>query len=158
MNSNIRKAELSDMVILGDIYARASNGASRDESWTTESAKLFLTDFFKKQKDLFFVAETDGEVVGGTVGEIVNVDVGRCLKDVEIFVDPSHHSKGLGKSLLARLIAEALSIYDIKDVAFLADSRNSFPFSWYKKIGMDETGWHLLWGNAKEVLDNLKGR
>lgn len=76
----------------------------------------------------------------------------------DVYVDTIHIAKeyqgqGLGKKLLERVLALAKSQSDeIKGVEMLVDSAKEFPKSWYKKLGLSESGWELLSERVEDIV------
>lgn len=57
--------------------------------------------------------------------------------------------------LMRQIINQAIDIYNVNDMNFLADNSKGFPFNWYKKIGMGDSSWVFMSGEPNEVLGNL---
>lgn len=93
----VRRMRIEDVDVVSVIYALA-NPQSQPESiakWTRET----LTEF----PDLCYVAEVDGEVVGGVSGLSRDPNVG--VVD-DLAVAEEHQGRDIGSALLARVMKE----------------------------------------------------
>ncbi len=154
LNVLIRLVRKSDLVKLAKIYKDIYN--AEGQKWSIKTATKFLDYFYKNQKNLFFVAELNKKVVGSASGLVKVFDLGNDLTDVELFVDPKVHNKGIGKKLLTTLLKSAIKKCNVLDIQGIADNSKKFPMKWYSKIGLKKTKWIHICGNAKEILKNLK--
>jgi predicted N-acetyltransferase YhbS len=155
MDYQIRLIKENEIEEAAKVYGTAFNNAGVGEKWTNETAFDFLNFWYKKAKDLFFVAVKDGNIIGGVVGEIIPYAEGRYFSNGELFVDPSFQNNGIGKELTRKVISFSIDKFGIKYLCWIANAKAEFPISWYKKIGMQETRWVLMDGKAREVLKNL---
>ncbi len=132
----IRIAKKEDLVELAKIYGELYNEIDLGERWSTESAKRYLEYWLEKQNDLFFVAEEDGNAVGGIVSIVKPWFDGNRLFDTELFVSPKYQHKHLGSLLLKRHLSEAIKRYNCTVIEFHTyGSEQGFPQNWYYRIG-----------------------
>lgn len=139
------------------VYRLAFKKADVGERWDQASAEKYIQHCLEKQPDLFFVAISEEEIIGGVAGEIKPWWDGIHLAETELFVHPNHQGKGVAKMLLAKVLEEAIKKYNIQSFEGIADGkRHKFPMEWYKRIGFEESGWVHIWGSPKEMLSKLK--
>jgi len=155
MNYKIRLIKEDEIKKAGEVYALAFNTAQVGENWTDKTASTFLEFWYKKAKDLFFVAVKNNKIIGGIVGEIIPYAEGKYFADGELFVDPAFQNQGVAKKLNKKVISVAINKFGVKYLCWLANAKAKFPISWYEKIGMEKTRWILMDGEAKKVLKNL---
>ncbi len=151
----IRLINENDISSVAKIYAKAFNKVAPDEDWTQQSAEDLMKYLFKKQADLFFIAQIDDKIVGGAVAIVKPLWNGNNLVESELFVDPDYWKNGIGTKLLKKFLTEAIEKYNVVDLHGIADGRTDFPMKWYSKIGLNETGWLHVEGDAREILKNL---
>ena len=152
----IRLIEDGDLDNLAEVYALVYRVFNSGENWTKESAKEMLNYWLSKQPDLAFLAEYDGQIVGGFLSSIKPWWDGIHLFDGELFVHPDFQNKKIGKALLKTVLEEAKEKYNAKIFDAFTFNGYEFPLSWYKKIGFNEIHeWTMFSGNVKEVLKNL---
>ena len=155
MNYKIRLIKENEIEEAAKVYATAFNEAQVGENWTDETAFDFLNFWYKKAKDLFFVAEKNKKIIGGVVGEIIPYAEGKYFSNGELFVDPTFQNQGVAKELNKKVISEAINKFGVKYLCWEADYKAQFPIAWYESIGMKKTRWVLMDGEAKKVLENL---
>jgi len=144
------------MTKVATVYAESFNEVEEERVWDKESAKLYMMHWFKKQPDLFLVAEHGNEIAGVVVGEIAPGPNGKMLTEVELCVSNKFRKQGIAKSLLSKIILDSQEKYQIVEVSFLAKSSAQYPIGWYKKIGMKDSPWVFMSGDSRIVLNNLK--
>ncbi|MCX6812119.1 MAG: GNAT family N-acetyltransferase [Candidatus Berkelbacteria bacterium] len=98
----IRNVNKGDLSKLGEIYASSFNAANPDENWDATSAKKYLEDRFKKQPNIFILAEDDKNIVGGFVGSIEPCWMGNNLYETDLFVDNRHQRQNIEKNYLLK--------------------------------------------------------
>ena len=155
-NVNIVLARDNHLGKIAQIYMKAFNNAGFGEKWTSTSSLNFIRYMFKRQRDLFFIAVSNDQVIGGCVGVIGPFYDGNNLVDIEVFVDPYHQNEKIGKKLLQHLISEAVKKYNITVVSLHTYRHIDFPFKWYNRIGLRESNLVYLEGIPQEILSELK--
>lgn len=154
---NIRAVEEKDLSRLAEIYAEVYAVVDIGETWTKDSAHTFLAYWFKRQPDLFFVAEDGDALVGGFVAGIRPWCRGNLLVDGEVFVLPDCQHKKVATRLFEAVISGAINKHNIVALSGLTFIGMDFPLSWYKKLGMGEMKeWVVVSGDPKKVLENLR--
>jgi len=156
MNFEIRNIQEDEIEETARVYAAAFNKANIGENWTVESANKFISHWFKKQSDLFFIAINEKKILGGVVAEIVPYFKGNDLTHAELFVGPNFQGQGIAKKLLMSILEEAIKKYNVKFFSGIADKKEDFPIHWYQKLGMKKTRWIFVEGDANKILLNLK--
>jgi hypothetical protein len=58
--------------------------------------------------------------------------------------------------MLRHLIEQARKKYKIVFIEFHSDSEKDFPYSYYKRLGFEESSWVNLAGDPDEVLKRIK--
>lgn len=137
----IRRAAEGDLDALADIYASSMAGAPGDESWSQKSAREFLAMWLQRQPDLFFVAELDGRIVGGTVCDLKPYFDGPRITDGEMFIAPAVRNAGVARALMCRQLDEAYYRFGVKTVESLANGQSEVVMRWCDRIGFKRTEW-----------------
>jgi predicted N-acetyltransferase YhbS len=156
MKINIKLMTEENIPEAAKIYADVFNQTYPDENWTVGSAKDLLNYFYKTQPDLFLLATDEGKVIGCVAGIIKPWWNGLSFSDGELFVKLEYQNQKVGKQLLREVIKRAVDRYKISGIQGLTDGRTRFPLSWYKRVGLRESGYVHIEGEAQEILDNLK--
>lgn len=153
---NIRLVQERDFADLARVYAYVYEVFDSGEKWTPESAKNMITYWFKKQPDLSFLAEYDGQIVGAFFSAIKPWWDGPRLFDGELFVHPDFQGKKIGKALLKKMLEEAANKYEAKIFDAFTYNGYDFPLNWYKKVGFETIKeWTMFSGDIQKVLKNL---
>ena len=153
----IRLVKEDDFPILAGIYTVAYNSLNIGENWDDLASERLLRHLYSEQKDLFFVAEDAGEVVGAITAPIKPWWDGNHLVDGELFVHPDHQKKGIGKKLIERLFTEAQEKHQAVSWDTFTHRVYAHPLKWDKSIGFSEIKeWVMITSNIKEVLQKLK--
>lgn len=154
----IRPATLGDIEILASIYVEIYQVTNPIEKWTLKSARDFMSYFFQVSQGLFFVGMNDEKIIGASWGQVKPWWNGNKLYDVEIFIKNESQNKGYSKLLFIRLFEEAIRNYSVVEVEAITFNDRTFPLSYYERIQLQkDSQLVLLSGNAKNILNNLKG-
>ena len=153
----IRGCQSDDLGKLAKVYTDSYNHEDIEELWTVESAEKLLSRFYELQPDLFFVAESDTALVGGTVAVAKPWWNGNHITDGELFVAPNAQGEGVGRKLLKKLFTEAKSKYGAVSWDTFTHTYRDHPLKWYKSLWFSEIDkWTMIHGNIDEVLDKMK--
>jgi len=154
---SIRLAKNADLKQIAKIFIASYKHIEDDEKWDLENAHKLINHFYNAQKDLFFIAEENGQIVGGIVALIKPWWDGNHLTDGEFIVHPTHQKKGIGAKLINHLFLHAQKKYNAVSWDTFTFNENKHPLTWYKKIGFKEIEkWIMISGNVKEVLKKVK--
>lgn len=137
----VRLATHADLDALSDLYARCLTGGPGDEQWTKERARAFLQMWLERRPDLFFVAEVDGVLSGGHVGDIKPYFDGNRFTDGEMFVDPAVRHLGIARLLMQRCVEEACRLHNVVAKETLANGNSQVVLDWFQRLGFERTGW-----------------
>ena len=153
----IRLVEEDDLQALAIIYKKLYDNLDVNEQWSEESLLELLNYYYKEQKNLFFVAVSDGKIVGAIMSRIKPWFDGNRLIDTEIFVDSNFQRKSIGKKLLKKHLKEAQKLYSAKTIEIQTyGEKNSFPRSWYNNIGFYKDKIYVIMNaNIKNVIEKL---
>jgi phosphinothricin acetyltransferase len=89
----------------------------------------------------YLVAEVEGQVAGyAYAGAYRPRPAYGATVENSVYVDPRHHGRGLGRALLAGLIAEAEARGFRQMVAVIGDSANLPSIRLHKGLGFDHVG------------------
>lgn len=117
-----------------------------------------MLHLFNDQPDLTFVAEDNHKIVGAANALIKPWWDGNHITDGEIFVDPEHQGKKIGKKLLKHLFEQAQEKYQAVCWDTFTHVVHKHPLSWYESMGFEVIKeWQMITGNIQKVLTNLKG-
>lgn len=136
-----RLATSADLDALADIYARCLTGAPGNEQWTPAAARAFLQMWLERRPELFFVAEVDGVLVGGNVGDIKPYFDGNRFTDGEMFVEPAVRHLGIARLLMQRSIETACRVHNVVAKETLANGNSQVVLDWFLRLGFERTGW-----------------
>ena len=152
----IREIKEADIPEISTVYAEAFNNANLGEEWSQDTAKKFIEYWFNKQRDLFFLAIKEGNIIGGIVREIKPWWDGPRLVDYELFVKPEEQQQGIATQLMRQIIEGAIEKYGVTEIEGIVDGNSDFPQNWYKNIGIVTTGLVHISGDTHQVLQHLK--
>ncbi len=156
LSIKIRPMKEADLGKLSKIYSEVYEAFDVGEKWTEKTAFELLRHWLKRQPDLAFVAECNGEIVGGFVAGIKPWWDGNHLFDGEIFVHPKHQKSGIGTALSKTMFNEAIKKYDAKFWDAYTFKKHDFPLKWYKSIGFEEIKeWTMIGGDLRKALKKL---
>ncbi|MFA5967416.1 MAG: GNAT family N-acetyltransferase [Patescibacteria group bacterium] len=155
MDIRIRLIEEAELESVSQVFTEAFNNAGVGENWSVERAIKYLRYLYQHQPDLFFIAEAEGEIVGGVAGVIRTWGTGNYLGEWELFVKPEYQKQGIAAKLLTNIVRSAIDNHAITMFSGLAFSGKAFPMEWYKQIGFHPSGWVHIEADAKELLSNL---
>jgi putative acetyltransferase len=102
MSFTIRKLQLEDNERIANVIRRSleEHGVARPGTVYTDPTTDDLFGLFKKEGSVYFIAEMDGEVVGGCgVFPTIGLPQG-CAELVKLYVSSKARGKGLGFRLL----------------------------------------------------------
>jgi len=152
-----RLAKEEDLKALAQVYVDIYSVYDVGERWTLETAKKLIEYWYKRQPDLFFVAEDKGKIVGGFVTSVKPWWDGNHLYDEEIFVHPDYQESEVIKLLSKALYEEALRKYDVGLFHTWSFVKKGFHTDWYEGQGFElNKEWVLVHVNVKEALEKLK--
>lgn len=155
--ATIRLVSESDLPTLAKIYKEAYNSLNIGENWDDATALLLMKHLYKEQSDLFFVAEENGNMVGGIVALVKPWWDGNHLTDGEVFIASRHQKKGVGTRLIKHLFTEAFKKYKVVSWDTFTHRIYEHPLKWYKGMGFEEIEqWVMITGDIKGVLKKLK--
>ncbi len=137
----IRRAAEGDLEALADIYASSMAGSPGDEQWSQESARAFLRMWLQRQPSLFFVAEVDGRLVGGTVCDLKPYFDGPRITDGEMFIAQTVRNLGVARALMCRQLDEAYYRFGVKTIESLANGESEVVMSWCARMSFQRTNW-----------------
>lgn len=141
---------------LAEIYTEVYTVFDVGEKWDKKSAYKLLEHLFKYQPDLAFVAEYDGQIVGGFLTLVKPWWDGNHLVEGEIFVHPDYQRKGIGTKLTKVMFetAKEKGIVTCDGVTFKGFKH---PLRWYRRIGFEEIKvWALITCDIEKVLEKLE--
>lgn len=141
---------------LASIYVRSLE-FNADEHWTDKSALRLLSDWHRRQPELFFTASADAQIMGGFVVGVRPWWDGNHLVDGELFVDPRYQKRGVAGALLRHTLQVAQAKYSPLLTWDTYTFRNDdFPLTWYKRIGFAEIEeWVMIRAQVTNVLTKL---
>ena len=153
---DIRLIREKDLDKLAEIYTETYRIFDVGEEWTKKSSYDLLDYWLKRQPDLCFLAEYQGEMVGAFVAGIKPWWDGNHLVDGEIFVNPEHQRKGIGTELSRHLLRTAIDKYGVVAFDTYTFRLTDFPFRWYKSLGFEEINeWVMISADPQKVLERL---
>lgn len=109
--------------------------------WDLVTTKKYLkrnTDNFPEY--CFVVIDDKGNCLGGIFCRLDPYYKGHLLFIDSIQIKKDYRKQSIGKALLKKVVETARQ-NGVEGVHLLADARDSFPKSWYTRIGFELTGW-----------------
>jgi len=155
--AHIRSVAESDFNELAVLYRDLYNELDDlGESWTKETAHKFISHFYNRQPDLFFLAEVKGEIVGAIVAAIQPWWDGNHLVEGEVVLDPRYRRTTLNRQLLKKLLTEARVKYNTVAWDTFTPTSHKHPLGAYKQLGFTEVPqWAAITGDIHTVLERL---
>lgn len=146
-----------DLQQLAAVYVHALENVM-NEKWTEQSAYVLLSDWFRRQPDLAFVAESDHSLVGAFIVGIRPWWDGNHLVDGEFFVEPNYQRRGIGRQLIHQAVQVAVEKYAPVVWETHTFRGQAFPLEWYKRLGFQEIEeWVMIRANIKQILASSFG-
>lgn len=154
LDVTIRVARETDFNALANIYRDTYNSMDTlGEHWTKDAAHKFIASFYRRQPDLFFVAEYKGELIGAAVAGIQPWWDGNHLVEGELFMDHAFASSGADKKLLRALLLQARDVYQAVAWDTIMPNIEEHPLAVYEKLGFSEVPhWRALSGDTHTML------
>jgi L-amino acid N-acyltransferase YncA len=154
----IRAVVPGDLGPLAHVYREMYNGLTTlDEHWTKATARTFIAHFYQRQPDLFFLAEAEGQVVGGAVAAIQPWWDGNHLVEGEVFVKPALVPAGIESKLLKALITRARSKYHVVAWDTITPAVDGHPLGSYQDLGFTEVPhWKAVSADAHALISRLE--
>lgn len=153
----IRNIRDNDINIVSKLYQNFYNSLEElGEHWTKETAHNFILSFYRRQPDLFFIAEYNKKIAGAIVAGIQPWWDGNHLVEGEIFVDPKLSNKGIDKKLLKHLLTTARTKYRAVAWDTFTPITNNHPLASFQKLGFIEVPlWKAISGDIHSILKRL---
>jgi|GEM_PF-337374 hypothetical protein len=156
----IRPATPADLKSIARFYADFYNSLDKlGERWTLETARKFISHFYARQPDLFFVAEKNTNIISVVMAAIQPWWDGNHLVEGELLIDRSfrQHTR-CTTELLQALLRVAESDYQAVAWDTIVPSTPGHPFEQYKQLGFrDVPLWHAVSGDVRNILTRLRG-
>jgi ribosomal protein S18 acetylase RimI-like enzyme len=129
----IRKANISDLKQIINIFIKENSKKPYYEKWSTKSALIKINNYFKNDKINVIIVEN--KLAGFIIYNEVLTSKGKNLWVHELFIDSNFQNKGLGTALMNNL-AKTYS-KKISSINLLAN-RNASAYNFYKKLKYKE--------------------
>lgn len=140
----LRPVERSDLLLVAELYIEIYLQTNTIEKWTISSSTKYVTYFYNQCKELFFVAESKGMLVGGVWGQVKPWWSGNKIYNLEVFVRRSHQKQGLSKILLRRFFEEAVTRFNAVTIEAVTFNDRSFPLNYYERIKLQKDKQFIL--------------
>lgn len=154
----VRLAQEKDIKGLADLYRRFYNEIDiLSEHWTGESARKLMTHFYKRQPDLFYVAEKNNVIVGAAVAIVQPWWDGNHLLDGDVFIDSKYGKQDIESKLMRALLLRARESYDVVAWDSIIPTVEQHPLANYKRLGFaDVPEWSSVSGDTHKMLELLE--
>jgi hypothetical protein len=158
--TTIRLATEQDIFRLSRLYLHAYNGMDTlGERWTVKSAHRFIAHFYRRQPDLFFVAEKHGKIVGAAVAAVQPWWDGYHLVEGEVILDPSFEPSEadlINRLLLRKLLNTASHQYNVVSWDTIIPTVPEHPLANFEHIGFTKVlHWAAVTGDTHIILKHL---
>jgi GNAT superfamily N-acetyltransferase len=153
----IKLVQENNIPELSRIMARVFTEADADKPWDEIHTNAYLQYWYKKQPDMFWGAFNDAdEPIGVMAVNIKPWRTGVRCTDGVIFVDTKYQKQGIAKSLFKKVLEEAIQKYQAKGFEAITFAEDTFPLTWYKKIGIDpDEHAVLIKGDCEDIIKKL---
>lgn len=155
----VRLAKQDDLKALSRLYADFYNNLDRlGERWSQEAARRFISHFYNRQPDLFFVAESNNQIVGSIFAAIQPWWDGNHLVEGELLVKRGfQHNPSCSAQLLRALLQTAEARYQAITWDTIAPTTSGHPFQQYQQFGFREVPfWRAVSGDVRTMLAQLR--
>lgn len=158
VSMKIRKSTEQDIMPLAELYKHAYNTLHvLDERWTKETAHAFISHFYRRQPDLFFVAEVNGKIVSAAVAAIQPWWDGNHLVEGEVFTDPAYNNTGIERHLVRELIVAAREKYHVVAWDTIMPNIHNHPLGQFEAFGFTEIPhWKAVSADVASMLARLR--
>lgn len=130
----IRKAKKGDEIAIMQLVQELAN-YEKEPNAVINTPKQLAVDLFEDKICNCFVYTIEKKIVAIALYYIsYSTWKGRCLYLEDIYIQPQHRRKGIGKLLFQSLINEAKSL-NVKRMDWQVLEWNTLAISFYKKIG-----------------------
>lgn len=153
----IRPIRESDFGALAELYGKAYNSLDElGEKWNKETARKLIVYFYRRQPDLFFLAEHAGVVVGAAVSAVQPWWDGNHLVEGEIFINSTYSDTSVSRKLLKALLSRAKQKYAVVAWDTIMPTLKQHPLGAYRHIGFSKVDhWAPLSGDVDTILNHL---
>jgi len=143
MSCTIRPATFDDVPAITRIYAHAVNRGTAsfeleppDEAEIAARMKAILDHKFP-----YFVAEVDGKIAGYAYASLYRTRPAyRFTVEDSVYVAPEMHRRGIGRSLLLKLIESCTALGFRQMIAVIGDSNQAASLGVHKACGFTDAG------------------
>ena len=147
MNITIRKATAEDAErileycrIVGGETDNLTFGPDGVSSATIDSEKEYLEKVYHSEKDLYLIAECDGEIVGSCHLSSYSKERLAHRAEIGLSVKKDIWGKGIGTQFMERLIDFARNVANVEIVSLEVRSDNERAVGLYRKFGFETIG------------------
>ena len=156
---SIREITTQDLPKLAKLYVKVYKAVNVGEDWDETSAEEMLLWNYKRNPDLAFLAEENGEIVGAFFVAVKPWWDGNHLVDGEIFVSPEHQKKSIGTKLTEVVLQRAKEKYAVVGWDTYTFKKFHHPLAWYQSLGFTENeDWGMITGEVDVVLKKIGRR
>jgi hypothetical protein len=156
----VRLAVPADFKSIARLYADFYNSLDKlGERWTLEAARKFISHFYARQPDLFFVAEKNTRIICAIMAAVQPWWDGNHLVEGELLIDKNfrQHARCTAE-LLQTLLHTAELNYQAVTWDTIVPSILGHPFEQYQQLGFrDAPFWHAVSGDVRDILTRLQG-
>lgn len=135
MKIKIRKAKISDLKRIADIFRVEYSKSPYNGKWNKSNSLDAIKDHFKKYE--IYVLELDKVILGFIIIEKFTSFGEKACFINELVIDSKYQSKGLGKKFIL-FLEDYCKKREIKKIK-LSTNRKAGAFKFYKKLGYKET-------------------
>ncbi len=152
----LKLIEEKDIAPLSKIFSQSFTEADSQKPWDETHSYEYLKYWHAKQPDMFYGAFQDNQIVGAAAVNIKPWRTGVRCSDGVIFVDTKFQKQGVGKSLLKKVVEEAMSKYNATIFEAITFAGDEFPLTWYKKVGINpDEHAVIIKGDCLDILSKI---
>jgi hypothetical protein len=153
----VRLATEQDIRQIAELYLAVYNSLDElRETWTKESARKFISHFYQRQPDLFFVAEEHGKLIGAIVAAVQPWWDGNHLVEGELIVEPNTFVRSIANRLIKQLLLKANEAYDVVSWDTIAPNIEEHPLARYRDFGFEKVPqWDAITGDVAKIINQL---
>lgn len=153
----IRLATEQDIRQIAKLYLEVYNNLDElRETWTKVSARKFISHFYRRQPDLFFIAEKQGKIIGAIVAAVQPWWDGNHLVEGELIVEPNILDRSVVNRLMKQLLVKANEIYDVVSWDTIVPNVDKHPLAEYKQFGFEKVQqWDAISGDVAKIINHI---
>ncbi len=147
-NYIIQPCSMEHVKRYGEIYAGAFSCEPWNDHWKAADAEIHVREILEMEQAYGLEYVMDGEVIGFILGSSMLFSYGRTFEINDLAVDPAFQGKGIGTTLLERML-EDLKAQGMAGIHMITATDGYLP-EFYEKYGFRKVTEVMLMGLEEE--------